>query len=53
MWINSLGIDNGNLYINNLFSDIQDGVAILKVMDTIQPGVVNWKRVNLEPKNRY
>ncbi|CAM9433997.1 unnamed protein product, partial [Sphacelaria rigidula] len=30
MWINSLGIDNGELYINNLFSDVQDGSAILK-----------------------
>lgn len=31
MWINSLGIDNGELYINNLFADVQDGSAILKV----------------------
>jgi plastin-1 len=53
MWMNSLGIDEGALYISNLFSDIQDGVAILKVMDTIQPGIVNWKKVNINPKNRY
>eukprot|EP00953_Heterococcus_sp_UTEX-ZZ885_P035425 18293-Heterococcus_DN1.PRE.4 len=53
MWMNSLGIDEGTLYISNLFSDIQDGVAILKVMDTIQPGIVNWKKVNIDPKNRY
>lgn len=31
MWINSLAIDNGDLYINNLFSDVQNGSAILKV----------------------
>lgn len=30
MWINSLGIDNGDLYINNLFADVQNGYAILK-----------------------
>ncbi|CAN0422586.1 unnamed protein product, partial [Discosporangium mesarthrocarpum] len=30
MWINSLSIDNGDLYVNNLFSDVQDGAAILK-----------------------
>ncbi len=53
MWINSLGIDSDSLYINNLFIDLADGVAILKVMDRIQPGVVNWKRVNLKPKNRF
>ncbi|CAM9964616.1 unnamed protein product [Ascophyllum nodosum] len=53
MWINSLAIDNGDLYINNLFADVQNGYAILKVMDRIQPGVVRWKRVNIKPKNRY
>ncbi len=53
MWINSLGIDSDSLYINNLFIDLADGVAILKVMDRIQPGVVNWKRVNMKPKNRF
>ena len=31
MWINSLAIDNGDLYINNLFADVQNGCAILKV----------------------
>ncbi|CAM9454460.1 unnamed protein product, partial [Hapterophycus canaliculatus] len=31
MWINSLAIDNGDLYINNLFADVQNGSAILKV----------------------
>lgn len=31
MWINSLAIDNGDLYLNNLFADVQNGVAILKV----------------------
>ncbi|CAM9254077.1 unnamed protein product [Chrysoparadoxa australica] len=53
MWINSLAIDGGNLYINSLFNDVQDGAAILKVMDKIQPGVIKWKRVNENPKNRY
>lgn len=31
MWINSLAIDNGDLYINHLFADVQNGSAILKV----------------------
>jgi plastin-1 len=53
MWVNSLGLDGGALYISNLFADLQDGVAILKVMDAIQPGVVVWKKVNNPPKNRY
>lgn len=51
MWINSLNIDN--VYVNHLYLDVTDGVIILKVMDKIEPGVVNWSRVNLTPKNRY
>lgn len=51
MWINSLNIDN--VYVNNLYLDVTDGVVILKVMDKIEPGVVKWSRVNLTPKNRY
>lgn len=42
MWINSLNIDG--LYINNLFSDCQDGVALIKVIEKVQPGIVNWKK---------
>ena len=36
MWINSLNIDG--LYINDLFADLCDGLAILKVI---------WTRFNL------
>jgi len=51
MWINSLDIDG--LYVNNLFLDLQDGVAILKIMDKVEPGIVSWRQVNMNPKNRY
>jgi plastin-1 len=43
LWINSLGIDP---FINNLFDDLRDGLALLRIMDKIDPGTVNWKRVN-------
>jgi hypothetical protein len=23
-----------------------------QIMDTIEPGIVNWKKVNIDPKNR-
>jgi hypothetical protein len=42
MWINSLNIDG--VYINNLFSECQDGVNLLKVIDRVQPGLVIQKR---------
>mmetsp|Transcript_28458 Transcript_28458/g.91100 ORF Transcript_28458/g.91100 Transcript_28458/m.91100 type:complete len:631 (-) Transcript_28458:388-2280(-) len=51
MWINSLGDDT--IYVNNLFSDVSDGVVILKVMDKVQPGIVNWRKVNMAPRNKF
>lgn len=35
MWINSLAVDNGDLYINNLFADVQNGFAILKASQCV------------------
>jgi len=43
LWINSLGIEP---FVQNLFTDLRDGIIILKVMDIIKPGVVEWKKVN-------
>lgn len=36
MWVNSLEIEN--LYLNDLFADLTDGIGLLKIMDRIQPG---------------
>jgi plastin-1 len=50
LWINSLGIDP---YINNLFEDLKNGLVLLKIEDKLQPGCVDWKRVNQrEPMHR-
>jgi len=51
MWINTLGI--GELYINNLFEDCRDGLALLKVIDRIEPGTVAWNKVEKEPNNKF
>ena len=51
MWINSLNIDG--LYINELFSGLADGVGILKIEDRLEPGCVNWKKVNNPPKSKF
>jgi plastin-1 len=51
MWINSLGVED--LYVNNLFEDLRDGVVLLQLMDKIEPGSVSWKTVNRPPKNKY
>jgi plastin-1 len=51
LWINSLGIDP---FVNNLFEDLRDGLVILKVMDIVKPGIVNWTKVNTkEPLNKF
>lgn len=47
MWMNSLGIED--LYVNNLYEEAKDGLVLLKVMDKIQSGVVDWKRVEKKP----
>jgi plastin-1 len=42
MWINSLNLES--VYVNNLFGDLDDGVVILKLVDEIRPGTVEWRR---------
>lgn len=42
MWINSLNLPG--VYIHDLFDDLGDGFVILQLEDSVQPGVVNWKR---------
>jgi len=49
-WINSLGI---GLYVSNLSHDMRDGLVMLRILDKIQPGIVNWKDVNINPNNPY
>lgn len=47
MWMNSLGIDG--LHINNLYEEAKDGLLMLKVIDRVQPGVVNWAKIEKNP----
>ena len=43
MWINSLNITG--LYINELFSGLNDGIGILKLEEKVGgEGTVNWKK---------
>ncbi len=43
MWINSLNMED--VYIQNLFHDLDDGVVILKLVDEIRPHTVEWRRL--------
>jgi len=51
MWINSLGAKD--LYMNSLFEDVKDGLGLLKVIDHIHPGLVDWKQVEKQPSNKF
>ncbi|KAG7388811.1 phospholipid scramblase 1 [Phytophthora boehmeriae] len=51
MWINSLAIDD--LYINHLYSDLSDGMKLLKVLDKIEKGIVSWSKVNMVALNKF
>ena len=56
MWINSLGLnDDGGepIHINNLYEESKDGILMLRTLDKIKPGVVNWKIVDKKPNNPF
>jgi len=50
-WINSLNIDD--IYINNLYEDCKDGLVFLKVIDKLDNKIVEWKKVDKKPNNKF
>ncbi len=56
MWINTLGLndDNGEpIHINNLYEESKDGILLLRTLEKIKPGVVNWKIVDKKANNPF
>jgi plastin-1 len=51
MWMNSLGLPD--IYVNNLYEDSRSGVLLLKVIDKVKPGSVNWKNVDEKSTNKF
>ena len=51
-WMNSLKI-KGVKIINNLYEESRSGIILLKVIDKIKPGTVDWKKVELKTKNPF
>ncbi|KAK6191582.1 hypothetical protein SNE40_003233 [Patella caerulea] len=41
-WMNSMGV---NPHVHHLYTDLRDCLVIFKILDIIQPGVVNWNKV--------
>ena len=50
-WINSLGIDG--VHVNSIFSDLYNGLILLKVLDRVEPGCVVWRETEKNPDNIY
>ena len=50
-WINSLNIDD--LQVFNLYEEARDGMLLLKVIHRLDNTVVDWKKVEKNPNNRF
>jgi len=42
-WMNSLGVEP---FVNNLYLDLRDGNVLLQLFDKVEPGIVDWSKVN-------
>ena len=51
-WINSLKLE-GVKKVNNLYEECRSAILLLKMIDKIKPGTVNWKIVELKSKNPF
>jgi len=50
-WMNSLNIPD--VYFNNLYEDCKSGLLLLKVIDRIKPGTVEWNKVEMNASNKF
>jgi hypothetical protein len=51
LWINSLDIED--LYVTNLYEEARDGLLLLKVIHKLDNTVVDWKKVDKHPNNKF
>mmetsp|Transcript_5212 Transcript_5212/g.2971 ORF Transcript_5212/g.2971 Transcript_5212/m.2971 type:complete len:80 (+) Transcript_5212:187-426(+) len=40
MWFNSMS----RIQVHNIYEDVQDGYVLLKLIDRIKPGTVDWQK---------
>jgi len=50
-WINSMGIPG--VHVNSVFTDLYNGLILLKVLDRVEPGCVDWRQTEKKPDNIY
>lgn len=44
-WLQGLGLE-----VNNLFEDVKDGLLLCRALEIIQPGSIDWSKVNMQPR---
>jgi len=42
-----------DIYVNDLFAEIVDGVILLKIINLLRPGMVNNKKISLQTSSRF
>ena len=55
-WINTLDLkdmDGNDIFINNLYDDLQDGIVLCKAIHKINDSVVEWNRIEKVPNNTF
>jgi hypothetical protein len=51
-WINACALPEV-APVHNLFVDLRDGLTLLKLFDHIEPGSVDWSKVERKPTNKF
>jgi plastin-1 len=46
-------LDIDGLNVNNLYEEARDGLLLLKVIDKLDPTVIDWKKIDKNPNNKY
>lgn len=52
VWLNSMDLPDQDI-ITNLYDDIQDGILLCKVVDKMQPGAIDWKKVQNPARHQF
>ncbi|GAB5357940.1 hypothetical protein AAMO2058_000417100 [Amorphochlora amoebiformis] len=52
-WVNRLLSYRGKRRVRSLYTSVRDGLLLLRVLDTLSPGIVPWKEVEMNPKNKF
>jgi hypothetical protein len=50
-YLNSCGIPH--VQINHLFTDVRTGLVLLRMLDWLEPGCVDWKSAETNPSNKF